>query len=663
MAALAVRIRPRVMAASAVVMSVGLVLLVNAYAVTDEESRRFALALGVLALTGLLLLTPVVWLVWEGLAGRPRGESDSGAWMRAPKSLLRPAPVVALILAAITAPMLARALGRGLGTLLYPSLGPLWSLAVPLAALVAGLTWAYLLVEVIVVAAGPVGRLGSGAAGALRRSWQRDLAITREPFPSRAAGYSDGRDVATGLPSPAWVHVVVLGLVAAVGLVTYRSVLATAALDWDNLQVLSSVDLATPLGLFVEPTWEAAPIYRPLAYLSVWAQYELTGVAPVPFFAVNGVLCIGCAALAYALGWRLTASWAAAAGAALLLLVDDRMLSALFLIGARTQSMAALFGLGALQVAYRGLGGPRRAARLAAVFALLLAAALSKEYGLAASGGVLVLALLGRREDRRGLAGAALAAPIVYAAVRLAATAGAESSPFCEDMALLYVERTVCYGEAVRDGELVAGVDRVVQYVWNICAAALATVLPFLIAPVGTLRTLGEVWKETPALSLVTGAVFFLAAVTAWVARPRHALPLLAVVLGNAALSFLIYRDRNLLPGVAAFYVSSAVGVAVIGAWLRAWIPSRHLAVATAARYSVALAGVLLLAAAATSSSVALSSKLSDFARTNGDRYPCETPEAGRPLVEGGTPDITEKVIRESRAYYGTTPGCPNGAD
>lgn len=186
--------------------------------------------------------------------------------------------------------------------------------------------------------------------------------------------------------------------------------------------------------------------YRPVATLSWALQYALHGRAPLGYHLANVLLHAIATALVVLLARRLTAAAAptraaaGALGAGLLFALHPAHVEAVAPIVGRTDLLAGAGGLAALLLAL----GPRRPARLAAAFAALLAAMLSKETAAAipllyalvaallpAAAGLEERPGLGSAGARRALAAAAGVAAVLAAAVvaYLALRPGAAVAP------------------------------------------------------------------------------------------------------------------------------------------------------------------------------------------------------------------------------------------
>jgi hypothetical protein len=399
-----------------------------------------------------------------------------------------------------------------------------------------------------------------------------------------APSYSPHTRQAPG-PSSWLLHLVVLGTLSSLAVVLFWKAPDVPAYDTDNLFSLSLGPLVDTrqslLSLLTEP-YAHLPAYRPVPLFTLWLQYKLVGLAPESYFVVNIVLLVGMCAVLYALVYCITGSWAAGCGSAFVLLVDPRGTTAIRTIVERQTAIACLLGLLALLVVLAPpvRAGPRPIA--VAVFLLLLLAALSKEYGLAFSAAVLVAALLNRSARSKPIAFAALGAVLAYAALRWGVVGGT-TGDYCDDMGYFEQVRRVCFGHAQTPREvLLTGGAELAQHAYNVGAAFLGTFFPFLFSGKGALTSSVSVPLAMWSL-IVTGL-----AIVAWVRIPRRALPFLVLIVANSVLGLTLYRQRNLLVGVAGLYAAAALGAVQAEQWLR----SRDIRLA---RTGVAAAGVVAL--------------------------------------------------------------------
>ena len=167
-------------------------------------------------------------------------------------------------------------------------------------------------------------------------------------------------------PSTLW-HVGVMGALAALTALVVLPAIGLPPLpqpyNHDNIWALSLG--ADPLGSYFTDPPDGVNRYRPFTYVTLWAQYQIGGLDPSAYFAINIALWIACGCVVYALGYMLGRSWLAAGVAAFLLLVDDRGMAAIVWVPERATTIACLMGGIALLLAYRLPRG--RTSRAAAV--------------------------------------------------------------------------------------------------------------------------------------------------------------------------------------------------------------------------------------------------------------------------------------------------------
>jgi hypothetical protein len=263
------------------------------------------------------------------------------------------------------------------------------------------------------------------------------------------------------------------------------------------------------------------------------------------YYVVNLAIWALAAWLVYRIVYHLVPSVPAAFAAAVFVLADLRAIPSVAWIVERQSSMACLFGLMAVLQVIRA--GARRLSRLEwiALGGLLLASALSKEYGLAFMGALVVYAWWERRID---LAVPAVAAAIAYGALRLTFAGGA-ASEYCEDMGYFFAERIgVCYN----------GLDRasLAQMAYNVAATGVGSLVRGLFSENGRIA----IARLPLLLSLLWGAVM----VAGWARGPKALRLVGLVIAGNTALSFMLYQARNQLVAVCAVGVIVGAGVAAV---------------------------------------------------------------------------------------------------
>jgi hypothetical protein len=346
---------------------------------------------------------------------------------------------------------------------------------------------------------------------------------------------------------PAWGSVLVLLTAAAVA--TFWPLIQIRPFDVDNLTALSWAARARPLD-FLRGQPLAYPEWRPLAYLTIWAQYQIVGLEHLgSYFLLNVSLWTGCAFCLYLFVARVTRSHLSGLLVALVLLFDSRAIEALKWITGRQSTLAGLFGFSVLLLAtVRPPAEWKRPAWILA-FGSLLAAALSKEYGLAFGGAFLVLACLQDRPERKAAALVVAGVAIAYLGLRLLLVSGAAGS-YCTEMGFFTTHGEVCY----RDLDLSR---RLQQHLYNAGATVVGTAFPAIFTVVGTFRGVERGIGLAPAIWLGL-------AIVGWITAPRRTLPMLALILVVAGLSVMLYRGRNQLLALLGLYAAAGVGLAYL---------------------------------------------------------------------------------------------------
>ena len=399
----------------------------------------------------------------------------------------------------------------------------------------------------------------------------------------------------------------------------------------DNIDALS-------LGAFHDPWFfltHGGAVWRPLTYSTLWAQYELGGLDIGAFVSFNVLLWVACASLVYTLVYFHTRLIWAAAPAALVMLTDDRVFSALVWFIERQSLLASIFGLLAMLIAYR-LTQQERPFRgaLAVVGLLLLAAAMSKEFGLAFAFGVATIGML-HSSRRRELVGVGVGALVVYGLLRglaggLNFGSGAETNRgfsdtesdlgLCEVMGWGANPREVCYGE-------LGLIEQLGQYAWNMGASFVGIFFSplihgngYLLAPDVLGTTLGGPdWYAGFAIrDLIVPCIVTGLAVVAFWKRPKVALPFLAVIVANAVLDFQYYRPRNVVVGMVALHVAAGIGIPPTFEIIKRYLRVRRVRVVAATVVVLGLAAIL------TSQATDLSEQLEGAHTGYGERDPCD---------------------------------------
>ncbi len=301
--------------------------------------------------------------------------------------------------------------------------------------------------------------------------------------------------------------------------------------------------------------------FRPIPHLAMWIEYRLWGVEPVfPYLLFNLTAWTGAVWMANRISRRLTLyTTGAIVGTVFLITARSSHTITLYLMGRQT-GLACLFGIAAVYLVFQGRSPSVRRALL--LGALLMASALSKEYGLAFCGGI---ALWGLKYSRTDYVRTALATIGVYAVLRLV-----EYTPslHCEVFGFFGSDRTICF-EGVNTAVLTQGA-------WNAWVSLMQTVFPGFFNAYGTFH---------PDPGRLLRSVFWLALLIPFVRRAPALAALAALVIAtNAVLNVPLFRSRNTVVGLTILSVGILIGFDYVEAWCRArqWTNALRLAVASA---------------------------------------------------------------------------------
>lgn len=387
----------------------------------------------------------------------------------------------------------------------------------------------------------------------------------------------------------------------------------------DNLYILDwAARTSASTVLAGEPAFY--PEWRPLAYFTVWLQYQWAGLAHTGSYFIVNLLLWTCTAW---MVWRVAVSYGVASWLALVagarILTDTRAVFAVTWINERQMSLACVFGLGALLLSTSDKRKPGHQWQALALTLLLLASALSKEFGLAFAVTVGYDAWRRRRLDR-GLA--TLAALLVYAVLRIAVTYGAPMR-LCEEMGYFGELRTVCFSPVT--GAVI------LQALHNVIATAGASLLPGILGGDGRLAV--------SPFRMGLSVVWLTLAAVGWWRGSTTSRPTWTLILATAALNFMLYRSRNHLVALCAVSIAAAAGLQIL-TQAAVW-QSRRARAALAA----GLAGLLIV----------------DSVRTNrAVSSVVEQERVADPCAElGNIPNLKRGFVRRVKLRYGLAdPDC-----
>lgn len=155
------------------------------------------------------------------------------------------------------------------------------------------------------------------------------------------------------------------------GVVLFAPILGSFFLS-DDFTLLAAIRSGGPLGIW----WRGANFFRPLVSLSLYLDYRLYGLLPLGFHLTNVLLHSGCAFLVYRIAAALALDRLTALLAGVAFLTLPAHSEPVSWISGRTDVLAALLGLAALDVWLRRRG---RTSRLILALALSFFALCAKE--------------------------------------------------------------------------------------------------------------------------------------------------------------------------------------------------------------------------------------------------------------------------------------------
>lgn len=334
----------------------------------------------------------------------------------------------------------------------------------------------------------------------------------------------------------------------------------------DDLMVLSLAAKPNPAEFFTASLTDFLPMYRPIPYSLIWLQYQFVGSNPVPYYFANILLYIGSSIALYFVVYSLTNSRLSAIVAGLLLLTDIRSASAVYWMGERQTPLAFLFGsLGMLFFLDSHKRGSLQKSRIIIIYLLFLLSALSKEYGLAFAGALVIFSLTTSPKNKRTSFFIAILVVFTYFVMRFIIARSYLNPDYCEYVG--YRENTlfICYNDYAFN-------IRKNFYIWNIGASFIGTFFPKLFTTTGawiggnTFSTSG-----TYPTNAITGIdlLFYLISLglvaISFYKRPKKSISFLSIIVFVSGLNFLLYRPRNQV--IALFGLFTLVGLGIEELW------------------------------------------------------------------------------------------------
>ncbi len=323
--------------------------------------------------------------------------------------------------------------------------------------------------------------------------------------------------------------------------------------DPDNVLTLSMAQ-EPPGHWWTGQTLSYLPVYRPIPFTLTWLQYQFMGLEPIGYFVVNALILISCGVALFGLLYPIIGRFICALAAAFLFLTDPRTMPSVYWIGERQSSLAGLLGLLALGWLWTRTHRPNKKStgffgQFLVPGLLLMGSILSKEYGLAFLLAVSVHAWLRRYTFWKRYVGVCFLIGALYVFIRVG-TSTMSFKVYSEDMGFLFWTRQVTYSS-------LPFFERLAQYSYNIVATFVGTIVPVFFSGFGVLKA--PSLQGSIQLLLLSPVLL-----CCWIAlrtNPRLALAFFSLVIGNALLSFLLYRGRNHLIGLMGFYATAAVGM------------------------------------------------------------------------------------------------------
>lgn len=333
--------------------------------------------------------------------------------------------------------------------------------------------------------------------------------------------------------------VIITSMIIIMGVMVNRKAMDPEALaNFRFMQELSFTDIWTGEtfpGHFVT--------YRPMMATLLRFEYLVFGFNPPAFFTVNLVLLGVVALLMYDIVFRITGEMLPAMLGTLFFVTEWQIVQTLYVIGEVQVTLAGIFGLWALWLVWFGKGKYKPIA----VFILLLASALSKEFGLAFSLAVLITAIYKRKSGWKTFVAVTLGAVLGFILLRFLVV----STPI--------------------SGKAYSSILNMLKWVfYNISSGFLYTFFNlFRPASDGDLPTLDtlrfpapEAWLMT-FLQIIPIIILFILGLRSKENR-KFTIPLLFLLLGNSILFFWNYAFRFHFLGKIAMYMVAGFGISYI---------------------------------------------------------------------------------------------------
>jgi len=284
--------------------------------------------------------------------------------------------------------------------------------------------------------------------------------------------------------------------------------------------------------------------YRPMLGSLLRTEYLIFGFNPPAYFTVNLILLILVAVLMYDIIYRKSGEILPALLGTLFFVTDWQIVQTIYVIGEVQVTLAGIFGLSALWLVWFGKD---RRIKPTAVFILLLAAGLSKEFGLAFALAVFIHAIFKREGNWKIYAGLSVGAVLTFIALRFLAVpiapSGKEYSSFPNMLKWFFFNTTSGF---------------VFTFV-NLFRPASDGDLPTF----NTLRyPAGEAWLMT-IFQIVPVIILFILGIKNKDDR-RVTIPLLFLLIGNSILFFFNYAFRFHFLGKIGMYAIAGFGISFL---------------------------------------------------------------------------------------------------